>query len=299
VSGAGDQLKRTIATAGDLQVVVRSMKAVAAASIVRYERAVNALALTDETVQRGLSACLGQLGSGSVPRVAQPLAPAPRRLGVVVIGSDQGLVGRFNERVLEAGEPLFAGRHGVLTQLWTIGERMTSALQDRGLACTALEVPATVTGIARLAGAVLAAIATAQTVQGLTAVMVLANRPAPGPGAGYAPATQDLLPLDDAWLRGLAARPWPRAVRPDLLAPALPTMQALLGEYLFVRVCRACAESLASEQASRLAAMQRADRTIDTLLAGLRLRFQRQRQEAIDEELFDVIAGSEALHPPS
>ena len=299
MSGASDELARKIANAGDLQVVVRSMKAVAAASIVRSERAVSALALTDETVQRGLSACLRQLGSGPVPLAARPLTPGARRLGLVIIGSDQGLVGRFNDRVLETAEPLFAGGQGVLTHLWTIGERMTSAVQDRGLACTALEIPATVTGIPRLAGVVLAAIASAQATQGLTAVTLLANRPAPGPGAGYTPALQPLLPLDDAWLRELATRPWPRAVAPDLLATALSTMQALLGEYLFVRVCRACAESLASEQASRLAAMQRADRTIDTLLAGLRLRFQRQRQEAIDEELFDVIAGSEALHPPT
>jgi len=297
VSGASDALARTIANAGDLQVVVRSMKAVAAASIARSERAVHALALTDATVQRGLTACLRQLGRGHLPRVGQPLPPGARRLGLVIIGSDQGLVGRFNERVLETGEPLLAGSQGVLTHLWTIGERMTGAVQDRGLVATALEVPATVAGIARLAGAVLAAIAAAQAAQGLTAVTLLANRPLAGPGAGYAPAIQPLVPLDDAWLRELAARPWPGRMHPDLLAAPLPTMQALLGEYLFVRVCRACAESLASEQASRLAAMQRAERTIDTLLAGLRLRFQRQRQEAIDEELFDVIAGSEALQP--
>jgi F0F1-type ATP synthase membrane subunit c/vacuolar-type H+-ATPase subunit K len=66
-------------------------------------------------------------------------------------------------------------------------------------------------------------------------------------------------------------------------------------EYLFVSLFRACAESLASENASRLAAMQRADKNIDELLEDLNGTFHRLRQSGIDEELFDVISGFEAL----
>jgi F-type H+-transporting ATPase subunit gamma len=60
---------------------------------------------------------------------------------------------------------------------------------------------------------------------------------------------------------------------------------------------QACAESLASENASRLAAMQRAEKNIDGVLDDLNRTFHRVRQESIDEELFDVIAGYEALAP--
>ena len=76
------------------------------------------------------------------------------------------------------------------------------------------------------------------------------------------------------------------------------TLQALIREYLFVSLFRACAESLASENASRLAAMQRADKNIDELLEELNSTFQRLRQSSIDEELFDVISGFEALVGP-
>jgi F-type H+-transporting ATPase subunit gamma len=72
-------------------------------------------------------------------------------------------------------------------------------------------------------------------------------------------------------------------------------MRKLTGEYLFVSLFRACAESLASENASRLAAMQRADKNIDELLAKLNSSFHRQRQSSIDEELFDVVSGFEAF----
>jgi F-type H+-transporting ATPase subunit gamma len=73
------------------------------------------------------------------------------------------------------------------------------------------------------------------------------------------------------------------------------TLRALIREYLFISLFRACAESLASENASRLAAMERADKNIDELLETFHGTFHRIRQAAIDEELFDVIAGFEAL----
>jgi F0F1-type ATP synthase gamma subunit len=64
---------------------------------------------------------------------------------------------------------------------------------------------------------------------------------------------------------------------------------------LFVSLFRACIESLTSENASRLAAMQRAEKNIDDLLEELNRRFHRLRQSAIDDELFDVISGYESL----
>jgi F-type H+-transporting ATPase subunit gamma len=52
---------------------------------------------------------------------------------------------------------------------------------------------------------------------------------------------------------------------------------------------------LASENGSRLAAMRRAEKNIEALSAELRQTFYRLRQSSIDEELFDVIAGFNAL----
>ena len=76
------------------------------------------------------------------------------------------------------------------------------------------------------------------------------------------------------------------------------TLRALIREYLFISLFRACAESLASENASRLAAMQRAENNIDELLEYLNQTFHRKRQSGIDEELFDGISGFEALRAP-
>jgi len=123
------------------------------------------------------------------------------------------------------------------------------------------------------------------------------NRPLAG--AAYAAVGQRVLPLDAAWSRRLLDTPWPTHNLPEVIGHGTTTLRALIREYLFISLFRACAESLASENASRLAAMERADRNIDQLLTNLQRSFHRLRQSDIDEELFDVISGFEALNTAS
>ena len=105
----------------------------------------------------------------------------------------------------------------------------------------------------------------------------------------YAIERQDIWG-DEAFSIWLSSQPLP-----EVMAGGTVTIRALIREYLFVSLFRACAESLASENASRLAAMQRADKNIDELLEDLNRTFHRLRQSGIDEELFDVLSGVEAL----
>jgi F-type H+-transporting ATPase subunit gamma len=124
-------------------------------------------------------------------------------------------------------------------------------------------------------------------------VYVFHNRPQSG--ALYEPVSQRLLPLDAQWQLGLAQVRWPAGNLPEVMGGGTTTLRALIREYLFISLFRACAESLASENASRLAAMQRAEKNIDELLEDLNRTFHRVRQSGIDEELFDVVSGFEAL----
>ena len=134
----------------------------------------------------------------------------------------------------------------------------------------------------------------AQREQGLIEqVYLFYNRPKSG--SIYTPASQQLLPLDATWLQNLARIQWPTQNLPEVMHSRERTLRALVREYLFVSLFRACAESLASENASRLAAMQRAEKNIDELQEYLKRTFHRLRQSSIDEELFDVVSGFEAL----
>jgi F-type H+-transporting ATPase subunit gamma len=122
---------------------------------------------------------------------------------------------------------------------------------------------------------------------------VFHNRPLSA--AIYEPVSQRLLPLDAQWRSNLAAIHWPTANLPEVMCDGIETLRKLIREYLFISLFRACAESLASENASRLAAMQRADKNIHDLLEQLNSTSHELRQNGIDEELFDVISGFEAL----
>ena len=117
----------------------------------------------------------------------------------------------------------------------------------------------------------------------------------PHPGALYEPVGQRLLPLDAQWQQDAAKVVWPTNTPPEVVEGSDTVLRALIREYLFISLFRACAKSLMSENASRLAAMERADRNIDDLLEQLRGTYHRLRQSGIDEELFDVVAGFEAL----
>ena len=106
---------------------------------------------------------------------------------------------------------------------------------------------------------------------------------------------QRLLPLDEKWRNTFDELKWPTKKTPLVAGGNEPTLFALIREYVFVSLFKACAESLASENASRLVAMQRAEKNIGELLVDFSHKFHRLRQDSIDEELFDVVSGFEAL----
>ena len=294
MSDSSESLRRKIATAADLQSVVRTMKAIAASSIGQYEGAVRALEDYDRTVKLSLRACLG-------PAQAQhpSASDAPNRangvgaIGVIVFGSDQGLVGKFNESMLDFVVKTLASIPGEKI-IWAVGERIQSRLNDTTLLQGKhFALPSAIGAITPLVGQILLEVERLREKGEMSQVYVFHHRPQAG--AIYDPVVQRLLPLDQAWRQAICEIPWPSPLLPEVLNASDQTLQAFVREYLFVSLFRACAESLASENASRLAAMQRAEKNITDLLEELNRAFHRQRQSGIDEELFDLVAGFEAL----
>jgi F-type H+-transporting ATPase subunit gamma len=291
MSNTTASLRRKIDSAGDLQSVVRTMKALAASSIGQYERSVRALADYYRTVELGLGACFREGQPASSVAVKRPGTAGT--IGAVVFGSDQGLVGQFNEVVTEDAIATLSARPEK-ARVWAVGERVHARLADAGLPPAGLfAVPTSVEAIAPLVGQILVDTETRHKQAEVTELHLFYNRPASG--AVYAPVRQRLLPLDEDWRRKLAGVRWPTGNLPEVMGDSTATLRALIREYLFISLFRACAESLASENASRLAAMERADRNISDLLESLHGKFHRLRQGGIDEELFDVISGFEAL----
>jgi len=214
-------------------------------------------------------------------------------IGAVVFGSDQGLVGQFNEVVADYAVKTLATLPGQ-PQVWAVGERVQAHLADEGLPLGGFfPVPNSVKAITPLVGQILLECEARRSQGEIAALHLFYNRPTSR--RVYTPINHRLLPLDETWRSGLATLPWPTGNLPEVISSTKATLRALIHEYLFVSLFRACAESLASENASRLTAMQRAEKNIDELLEDLNRRFHQLRQRGIDEELFDVISGFEAL----
>ncbi|APW46248.1 F0F1 ATP synthase subunit gamma [Rhodoferax antarcticus] len=294
-------LRRQITGADDLHAVVRTMKAVAASSIGEYERSVVALADYDRMVSLGLGECFRQAQvDPTVPPERRVSAKASDPIGAIVFGSDQGLIGPFNDVIADHAASTLATLPG-RAQVWAVGERVESRLKDLRLDVRGVyDVPASVEAIALLVAQIQIDSETRLAKSGpnqLGQIHVFHNRPLAA--SLYEPVVQRVLPLDAAWQQSLEAEPWPGKVLPEVMDHGATTLRALIREYLFITLFRACAESLASENASRLAAMERADRNILRLLEDLQGSFHRQRQGAIDEELFDVTSGYEALARPT
>lgn len=287
------KLRRKIDSAADLQSVVRTMKALAASSIGQYEQSVLALSDYYRTVERGLGVCFQQ--AASTAAVAAPPASTEHGVnGIVVFGSDQGLVGQFNDVVTAHALDTIADFTGK-TLVWAVGERVHACLTDAGIAPAGMfSLPGSVQAITPLVWDILLQSEQRQGPDHTVALYLCFNQPVAH--TSFAPASQRLLPLDEAWRHKLASQAWPTHNLPEVIGNHDTTLRALIREYLFVSIFRACAESLASENASRLAAMQRADKSIEALLDTLNGNFHRLRQNGIDEELFDVITGFEALN---
>lgn len=229
--------------------------------------------------------------AGHVLAQANPAGSAGP-IGAVVFGSDQGLVGQFNDtisaRALEGAEAA-AG----LAVVWPVGERVALALADVDAHLSpAFSLPNSIATVGALVDQLLVEIEASRERGEIAQVLLFHQQPAGG--TTYEPTCTRMFPLDPVWERALLARPWPNKARPEVLPPGPTTLAACIREYLFVSLYRACARSLASENAARLAAMQRAEKNIGELLQQLNQDFHRIRQGGIDEELFDLIAGFDA-----
>jgi F-type H+-transporting ATPase subunit gamma len=286
MSGISEELGRKIGSARDLQSIVRSMKALAASNIGQYERAVAALRDYYLTVELAVRACTGVAALASLPKAST----RPASVGALVFGSDQGLVGRFNEALAEFATRALGALPGRTTRIWVVGERMAALMATPA---RTFDAPNSVDAIGGLVGDMLIDMASAQEAGEIRELYVFHN--APGPAATYAPVMRRLLPLDAHWQSDMAAIPWPTGRIPEVIQGTEPALAAFIREHLFILLFQACAESLASENASRLAAMQRAEKNIEDMLDEMNRRFHRLRQESIDEELFEVISGYEAL----
>lgn len=287
-----ESLRRSIAVTEELQSVVKTMKALAGVNIRAYERAAHAVAEYNHTIEMGLQIALQRIPAHALP----PKHPAGVKLGAIIFGSDQGMCGQLNDQVVShasrALEKLAVRRES--QALLAVGVRAAGQLEGMGRALEgAVPVPSSIAGINPAVEEVLRKIEEWHSQRGIEFVVLFYARPVSG--AWYRIRGVRLLPADREWINGLKAKPWPSQVLPSFSMDQTALFRALIREYMFVSLYRAFAESLASENASRLASMQVAEHNIDDRLRALTGESRQFRQTSITSELLDIISSFEAL----
>lgn len=286
-----EQLKRKIQSASDLLSVVKTMKVLAAVSIRQYERARESLVEYNRTVETGLQVVLKKRPEGI--RIAEPVPK--ERLGAIVFGSDQGMVGQFNEVIARHAVSemdklqMKRGNRMVLA----VGMRVVTYLEETGQPVEEyFSQPGSTAAITPAVEDMTLKMEEWLYQQKIDHIVIFYNREL---GTSYSPHTIHLLPVDPGWFQDLEQKPWPSSAIPFFTMDWNRLFSSLIQQYLFVSLYRAFAESLASENSGRLASMHAAERNIENLLEELNSQFQQQRQSSITEELLDIVAGFEAL----
>ena len=287
-----EDLRRKRESAQDLFSVVKTMKSLAAVNIREYEAAAESLEDYVRSIELGL-----QIAMRSRKRhLRWTRSEKHGTVGAVIFGSEQGMVGQFNEQIAD-----FARRKLDDLQIdperrivMALGDKLIGRLEASGVTVDeGISVFGSMVDIDEINQELLIRIEEWRLEKDVRRILLFYNRQVSG--TRYEQTMHSLLPISRRWLRGLADEDWPTNMLPAYYSDWPDLFSSLLREYFFVLLYRASVDSLASENASRLASMQSAEKNIQERLEDLDTRYQHMRQESITAELLDIVSGFEVL----
>ena len=283
-----DEMGRKLSSVTTLGSVVRITKAVAASQVHRCHVAAQASQHYSGNIAMALYV-LFHKGRFGLQTAKKGSPPSPV---VVVFGTDQGLVGPFNDQLVQYVVGQISGFHEA--RVFSFGARASNRLEEAGVVLKkALPLPAASGTVAYAIYGLISEIEPLLLANPETQVLLFHNRLTTA--TTYEPRMTRILPLDEVWKKELLDAPWPTQQIPEIIGDEEKIFTKILREYLMVGFSRTIAETLACENVSRFLSMQRAEKNIDDVRNELRQNFNLFRQNAIDDELFDVIGGFSAL----
>ncbi len=287
-----EEIQKRIGNIQDLESIVRTMKVLASISIRQYEKAVDSLEDYYHTTELGLQVALKD-------RAARAEASSTRKhpgVGIIVIGSDQGMCGQFNEQIA-AYSLAKLNKIGIQPEdrsVLAVGLRAVARLENSGQPVDHyLSVPGSVEGIKPAVQDMLWQIEKWRSQEERDGMFLFHNQLISS--SRYRSRSQRFWPINPARFRSLEKRSWPTRTVPIYTLHWGDLFSALLQQYLFVTLGKALAESLAAENTSRLLSMQVAERNIQEKVVELTTVYHQQRQNSITSELLDIISGFEIL----
>lgn len=259
--------------------VVTAMRATAAGRIQAAQRAMSAARQYREVVVRALAA--------ADPQVKLPVSKSTQggRL-LIVLMSEQPLCGGFNHAVVDSA----IAAHRDLSrdskiELVAVGQRGSRVMTARGLKPDHIEPGSTsLAGLRSLVRRLAVRVDHGYVTGAFTTVDVVYARYRSV--SEQVPTIARVLPIDPSVI--------PRSHNPIAFCRYLPDPQLIAGlisQFAYISLYHGAAESYASEQASRLVAMDGATRNTDRMVEELIDLERRERQHEITRQMLELNAG--------
>jgi len=289
-------LKGRIASVKSTQKITKAMKMVAAAKLRRAQQAAEAGRPYAERLQSVVASLAARVTVGpESPKLLAGTGADQTHL-LVVCTSDRGLAGAFNSNIVRAARKKAEEltREGKTVHFYLVGRK--------GRAVIGRLFPKQIIHQHDTSAMKFASFADAQAISA-----DIIER--------FESGNFDIAHLFYARFRSaLVQEPVGQQIIPvqmDLSATPSPTsgaqaaveyepdeediLAALLPRNVAVQIFRALLENAASEQGSRMTAMDNATRNAGDMIQRLSIMYNRQRQAAITTELVEIISGAEAL----
>jgi len=284
-------MRRRIKSVKNTQQITKAMKMVAAAKLKRAQDRVTA----SRPFAGKMSEVLGGLSAKVEGEFSHPLLD-PRgdeKYLIVLISADKGLAGAFNANVIKATQAFLKENSGRSSSMVAVGRKGRDFFKRREIEMLDEYVGLTGSGQVNLADAIEIAhklIKTFTEDESIDKVFVVFTEFKTV--LSQKPVIQQLLPIprsegsdDDA--AGAQAEYIYEQPAPEIFGKLLP-------KQVETQIYRGMLESVASEQGSRMTAMDSASKNAGELIDTLTLNMNRIRQAAITKEIIEVVSGAAA-----
>ncbi len=283
-----EALKKRIKTTNDLYGIVTTMKLLSSVSVGQYEKALLSLNQYTHTIKLAFHGLFQQEFFSLNDRIN---GQKSGKTLVVAIGSDNGLVGRFNRDLMQTIQQEYAKSS---IKLITVGKRMTTTFLGKNIKPEfSYSNSNTLNEISSLADTLLTKINQLISADNFEKVVLFYNQKE---NNSFKTEKLQLLPFSTDVLEKFKKTPWSGRMIP-LISPENENLFSELSqEYLIVFLIRALTSSLACEHYIRMLHMQQAEKNIEKKLAQLDLIYQQERQNQITNELIDIVSGAQAMN---
>ena len=284
-----ESIKKQLLQTQDLSKIITTMKNISLVNITHYEKSVRAVRQYFETIEKGFQIFLHNDSEAIFKDLEKQTKKPPYSLGAVVIGSEKGLCGEFNEKLFQFFQKSIGDYKEA--HIIAIGNKIASRLEQYQI--QTYDFPSTNEKISDLLSDLLIVIQKWIKEENIGEIAFFHNQIVSMPS--YEPKFKSIFPLNLDWLKNLKEKPWPSHCLPTYTMKREELFYSLAQELLFISMYRSFIESLASENVARLASMQAAESSIEDRVAKLESNYRLQRQAQITEELFDILSGFEEL----